>query len=273
MACGDCQSCHLFEVGNHPDYLHIAPEEEGRQIKVEQVRSLIDFIVLKSQYQQYKIATIASAHCMNRSSANTLLKTLEEPPENSLIMLLTDRPHLLPITIRSRCQRINFSADYSKETINWLEHKLTDPGRASELLRFTDGAPLAALNIADSEAIKQRNKFIQDLAFIAAECPSPVIVAEDWNKIGAEQSLKWLLDIFSDMIRLKINAPSYGHYDEESADILHQLINHLDLDQLMRCHDLILDNYGLAAGQVSYNMQGLLEDFVIFWQEFSKSED
>jgi DNA polymerase-3 subunit delta' len=76
------------------------PEAEGKQIKVGQIRDLIEFITLKSHSGGYKIALIKPAEVMNRNAANTLLKTLEEPPPQSLLLLLSHRPALLPITIR-----------------------------------------------------------------------------------------------------------------------------------------------------------------------------
>ena len=93
--CNQCKSCTLYNAGNHPDINYIQPEDEGKQIRVELIRELIEFINLKSQYERYKIAIIDPAEAMNRSAANTLLKTLEEPPALSMLILVSHRPELL----------------------------------------------------------------------------------------------------------------------------------------------------------------------------------
>ena len=102
------------------------PEETGKQIKVDLIRDLIGFIQLSSQYNRYKICIIEPAEAMNRSSSNSLLKTLEEPPGQSLIILLSYQPSRIPVTIRSRCQHINFSADSSKNTLEWIENNINE---------------------------------------------------------------------------------------------------------------------------------------------------
>ena len=271
--CGQCRSCELFAAGNHPDSMFVVPEEPGKQIKVEQIRDIIDFIYLKSQYERYKIAIISPAHSMNRSAANTLLKTLEEPPGDSLIMLITDRPNLLPVTVRSRCQQLDFQPDYSEGTLKWLASNLPEGASAENLLRFAGGAPLAALELPENHHMEQLRDLINDLLMIARQRQALVAIAEKWNEIGAGLVIRWLLRLFSDMLRMKISAPPQIFYPTDSQEVLQGLINQLNLDELIRCHDLLLHNYGLALGQVSFNTQGLLEDFIIFWQELSKNED
>src|SRR3569832_2564259 len=107
-ACGVCRRCQLLAAGNHPDYRQLTPPEEGKVIGVDQVRELIQYIALTPQYGANKIATIHTADKLNINAANTLLKTLEEPPPLSLFVLVTAQPSRLPVTVISRCQRIHF---------------------------------------------------------------------------------------------------------------------------------------------------------------------
>jgi DNA polymerase III subunit delta' len=266
LLCGVCKSCGLFLSGNHPDIYRIEPEEEDKQIKVEQIRELIEFINLKSQYEGYKVVLITPADNMNRSAANTLLKTLEEPPEFSLLILLSHRPNLLPITIRSRCQQIWFNPVYDQTAFDWLQQRLQDATQADELLRMSGGAPVAALELMENGVIDKQKIIIDDLDLLQKSEQDPIKVAEKWNAYGSNQVLSWLLQLFGDMLRIKSSAKPLRLYQTDVFTRLQRLTNRLDLYRLMLCHDLVLKNYSLGMGQISYNTQGLLEDFIIYWQ-------
>ncbi len=108
-ACGQCKSCLLYAAGSHPDIVQIRPEEDSRVIKIDAIRELTGFMELKAQYGRYRIAIIDPAEAMNRNAANSLLKTLEEPPEQAIIILVNNDYMRLPVTIRSRCQRLIFT--------------------------------------------------------------------------------------------------------------------------------------------------------------------
>jgi len=265
--CGTCKSCSLYAAGNHTDLQLIQPEEQGRQIKVEQIRALIDNILLKSQYEGYKIAIIKPADALNRSAANTLLKTLEEPPPLSVLILVTQRPERLPVTIRSRCQQITFQPDFTELSRTWLTAKTNDAKLADELLVLAKGAPLAALYMYENGTIEKQDTMLDELAGLSKLCVDPVKAAKHWNDMGAEQVMLWILRTMTDLIKLRA---------DNTADILSQsgawhrlqkLTNRLDLYKLMTCYDLLMRNYRLCTGQISYDAQGLLEEFIIHWQQ------
>jgi DNA polymerase-3 subunit delta' len=104
-ACGQCSACGWFDNGWHPDLLRLEPEEAGKAIKVDQVRRLGASLGMTSHSGGYKITIVQPADAMNVNAANSLLKTLEEPTANTLLILLTATPGRLPATILSRCQR------------------------------------------------------------------------------------------------------------------------------------------------------------------------
>lgn len=106
-ACDTCDSCKKIDKGIHPDFLLIMPE--SGQIRIEEIRTIDDTLSLKAFEGRYKIVIVDDADTMNQYAANAFLKTLEEPPENSLIILIASKPDRLPDTIRSRCSRINFT--------------------------------------------------------------------------------------------------------------------------------------------------------------------
>ena len=103
------ETMRLVSAGNHPD-LHFVSREVGKKdITVEAIRTLCNSLQLKPYYAHASVALIDNAHYMNLSAANALLKTLEEPNDNSYLILITDSPHRLPETIISRCQVIHFA--------------------------------------------------------------------------------------------------------------------------------------------------------------------
>ena len=106
-ACDDCPSCRKIDSGIHPDFLLISPE--SGQIRVEEIRAIDEMLSLKAFEGRYKVVIVDDADAMNQYAANAFLKTLEEPPEESLIILVSSNPDRLPDTIRSRCSRINFT--------------------------------------------------------------------------------------------------------------------------------------------------------------------
>lgn len=122
-ACDECFSCKKIDSGIHPDFLLISPE--SGQIRVEEIRAIDEMLSLKAFEGRYKVVIVDDADTMNQYAANAFLKTLEEPPEESLIILVSSNPGRLPDTIRSRCSRINFtplsSAACEKAILNVLQ--------------------------------------------------------------------------------------------------------------------------------------------------------
>jgi DNA polymerase-3 subunit delta' len=123
--CDHCSSCERIEANHHGDVQWIRPESKMRIITIQQMRQLMDTLHLKPNDARYKVWTIVDADRMNPQSANAFLKTLEEPPGNSLMILLSTQPDRLLDTIRSRCLRLNFpgeqTATLRSEHQAWLE--------------------------------------------------------------------------------------------------------------------------------------------------------
>ena len=117
--CDRCLNCQKIEHGNHADVFWVRPESKSRQIKIGQIvrrddsppRVLLDAVNLKPTESQYKIGVIVAADRMNEEAANAFLKTLEEPPPRSVLILLTTEPQRLLETILSRCLRLNFAGE------------------------------------------------------------------------------------------------------------------------------------------------------------------
>src|SRR6185503_642307 len=105
----------------HPDLTRIVPIEESKQLRIEQVRELGEELSLTSHQGGYKVGILSPADSMNRFAANALLKTLEEPPARTLLILVASQPSRLPATILSRCQKLKVRAPTRAESLEWLQ--------------------------------------------------------------------------------------------------------------------------------------------------------
>ena len=131
--CDRCLSCQKIEHDNHADVFWVRPESKLRQIRIGQIvqredsppRVLLDVVNLKPTESQYKIGIIVAADRMNENAANAFLKTLEEPPPRSVLILLTTEPQRMLETILSRCLRLDFGGEgvrqLSPAQREWLE--------------------------------------------------------------------------------------------------------------------------------------------------------
>jgi len=124
--CGRCRSCLLVAAGTHPDVVSLSfgSRKDGVQrseIVVDQIRELSARLAMSSQFGGWQVATIDPADAMNPAAANALLKTLEEPSAQTMLVLLSDAPWRLPQTIRSRCQRIEFQLPAAAAALAWLQ--------------------------------------------------------------------------------------------------------------------------------------------------------
>ena len=124
--CDDCLSCRKIDSENHADIHWARPESKSRIVTVEQMRDLMQQIQFKPAEAEYKVAIIAAADRLNTQAANAFLKTLEEPPPKSVLILLSTEPSRILETILSRCLRLNFSGDgarpFAAAQLEWLEH-------------------------------------------------------------------------------------------------------------------------------------------------------
>jgi len=150
-ACGQCKSCLLIQAGSHPDYLLIEPD--GKNIKVDQVRAMIEQLNQTAQLGGRKAIIIAPAEAMNISAANALLKCLEEPTANSLILLVSSSPNRLLPTIRSRCQQIIISQPSFEQADTWLQSLVADAADREKLLQLANGNPLLAQSYAEKKIL------------------------------------------------------------------------------------------------------------------------
>lgn len=205
-ACGQCRSCRLFQAGTHPDYSPVQPAEEGKVIKIDQIRDLCAFLGYTPQYGGYKIALLEPADRLNVNAANSLLKTLEEPPGDCLLLLVTAQPARLPATVRSRCQVIPFSPPMSDIAMPWLKARIAGDLNVAALLETAGGAPLTALTYADGERWRHRRELADGYEQVMTGRLDPIRAAEHWTRGDLAENLRWLVSWQIDVIRLKMSS-------------------------------------------------------------------
>lgn len=264
--CGECPACRQFGAGAHPDFSHLTVEEGKKDIAVAQVRELIAQLMLTSGgADRWKVAVIEPADRMNAASANALLKTLEEPPANTVLILVTARPSRLPATIRSRCQQIPFAVPEAGLALDWLAQEGAE-GDWPALLRLAGGAPLVARELAGDGLVQARAAMLEQLAALWRGKADPVAVAEEWYRRGAAAVLDWFLRCLMDLARLAVVPDETGSlHNPDLAPALQSLAEGLDLDRLHRYLEAGQRARGLIETNV--NDQLMLEGLLICWAE------
>lgn len=214
LACGQCPGCRYAVAGQHPDLMRIElqeiDEDEGvvktvETIAIRRIRALIDFVALSSHRQRAKVVVIAPAERMQIAAVNALLKTLEEPPAGTYLILVAELIGRLPATILSRCRRLRIPAPDQDDACAWLAGQgVAEPRLA---LAQAAGAPLAALELADAEWQGERRVW---LAALGEPRRLPVIAlaaridagARDGRRARLARVIDWLLAWTADLARV-----------------------------------------------------------------------
>ena len=182
-ACGQCHSCQLFTAGNHPDHILIEPEETGKQIKIEQIRRLKDKQALTSTVSKWKTVIISPADNMNINANNSLLKLLEEPQKNTLLILVSSKPYRLPITILSRCQKLSLTSPEATVCVEWcLQQGGFDKATIEQILPTAKGAPLKVLELLEIDTLAIIQQLDIDFKTLLQGRANPVSLAKEWQK-------------------------------------------------------------------------------------------
>ena len=265
-ACGRCQGCRLFLADNQPDLKLIEPEKAGTAIKIAEIRALIEYAALKSFAGDHKLVIIEPADAMNRAAANALLKTLEEPPPQCRLLLLSHRPAGLPVTIRSRCQRLDFPPAFDRAALDWLrQHGPDSEAPADLLLDLSRGAPLRAAALLEDGQLQQRKQLLRDLRQLGRRGADLAGIAASWQDYGCERTLITLLGLLEDLARLKLLQHKASLLNTDMKQDLQGLAKTLNLRSLLRNYDLVQMKYQEASGPLNLNPLSILEQTLVAW--------
>jgi DNA polymerase III subunit delta' len=224
-ACGQCAACHWFETGGHPDFRLVTLQEKtGKEgdirmataIEVDQAREAVDYVQLSTYRAGFRVVVVDPADSLNLAAANALLKVLEEPPLNTVFVLVSDQPRRLLPTIRSRCTRLDIGLPPVGQAAQWLAGQGVDD--ALNLLALSGGTPL-----------DERLGVLEGLA--QPEQLDPVTLGERWKALGPQTwhnvAYKWL----SDLLAVKLQGSV--QFNRDFAEVLARLGKTADLAKLL----------------------------------------
>ena len=189
--CAECASCQLLRADSHPDSHTVRLEDDAQQIKVDQVRALIETLALKSYRGGCKVGVIEGAEQLNVNGANAFLKTLEEPTADTVLVMLARPNHRLPATIASRCLRLDLRPPTAEDAILWLNAHVQrrDWGAA---LSLAGGAPLLAAQLDPASVSALDAEMRQDLDALASASVDVSLVADRWARSNPGLRVTWL---------------------------------------------------------------------------------
>jgi len=184
----------------HPDWISVRPSDESRQIRIEQVRELGQELALTSHQGGYKVGVVSPADLLNRFAANALLKTLEEPPQRTVLILVATQPSRLPATILSRCQRVRVSAPSRAEAVSWLE-STRGKGDWNAVLDILGEAPMLAAESDFAAVVQIGADARRGLEETASGRSDPVSTAERWSREDPALRLRCFENWLTERIR------------------------------------------------------------------------
>lgn len=265
--CGACHSCQLWAAGSHPDFMLCQPEDGSRQIRIDAIRKINNFLAQTPQISRCQVVSLRPVEVMNTNAANALLKTLEEPAGESFLLLETERFGSVLPTIRSRCQRLQLSPPGQSEALSWLQQQGFAADVAEPALRMNHQAPLKALDWLTREQSTQQQRWFDLLRqWSLGQIPLQA-AAEGWNKLEFQDVTSWFYSILSDCLKAKlgISAQQLVFTDQVFQLLSCATLNPAKLITLQHKVQAVLGQ--LLSGGGNYNKQLLLESLLLDWQQ------
>ena len=271
VACKNCKSCELNGAGSHPDLFVLEPEEAGKQLKVDQVRALGEFIYSTAQQGGYRVVVIDPADAMNIASANALLKMLEEPGSDTLLLLVTSKMGQVLPTIKSRCQHIECATPDTHTAVHWLMAEADlDQERAQAVLTINRGAPKEALAYLNSNLAEDRAQLIRGLADILKQRRSPLEVAQAWQKLDLELLLGWFYSLLTDIARGALCSEGQSVRHEDARNMLNAVAKKTDPVRIFKLADKVHEERRAIMLRQNPNKQLQLECLLMDWASLLK---
>ncbi|KKN33478.1 hypothetical protein LCGC14_0803330 [marine sediment metagenome] len=249
-ACGLCHSCQLMSAESHPDHHIVAPEEAGKVIKVDQIRELISKQSLMPKISPAKTVIISQADQMNHNAFNSLLKLLEEPTNNTVLVLIANNSHALPITIKSRCQNLNIRTPDTDTAMQWLSlnQDQFSAEQCDVLLKMTNNSPLSALALGES-GLEQYEQIMSGITSLMKVQANPIELTAQWQAFDPMVIMMQLQRLFETKISTLLKSPS-----TEQSKILRPY---------WAIVDCILHTMKLLSSKNNANTTLLMEDFMV----------
>jgi len=191
--CSTCPSCKKLTKAIHPDFMLIFPEK--KEITISQIRKVREFIRYRPVEAEYQVVLIEEAEKMNPEAANALLKSLEEPPEYTIFILLTQNPSRMLPTILSRCQPVRFNPIPTAKLKEFLKKRGFEETVAETLAELSQGSMGIALEIAEKGLLEELSAFVK--AFYSSGFEKKFRIAERLARLPQSE-----LELFFYLLKL-----------------------------------------------------------------------
>ena len=257
----------------HPDCNFVCPEENKTTISIDRIRSLKSFLELTSHQGKGKVGIIHPAESMTYSAANSLLKILEEPPDETLLILITESIQKLPETVVSRMQIHNIRKPSVEETVGWLNNEETEKDW-QEIIALFGSRPLLINELGYEFLTAKIKKISTDLDSLVLKKSKPSEIAANWAKEDLDMMLKilyiWISSLvtgslvkeidevkyvpssFKGLIGAKLNYELCFNYLNEIANIRHHLLNGKGLNWNLQISNLLTPIYADLKGLIQH---------------------
>jgi DNA polymerase III subunit delta' len=266
-ACGQCKSCMLLKAGSHPDNYVLEPEEADKAIKVDQVRELVSFVVQTAQMGGRKVVLIEPAEAMNNNAANALLKSLEEPSGDTVLLLVSHQPSRLLPTVKSRCVQQACPLPSEAMSLAWLAKALPDCAEEErvELLTLAAGSPLAAVTLQAQGVREQRALVVDGVKKLLKQQQSPTQLAEGWNAVPLLLLFDWFCDWSSLVLRYQLTQDEAGLGLADMRKVVQYLAQKSTQEKVLDIQDWILAQRQKVLSKANLNRVLLLEALLVQW--------
>jgi len=265
--CGQCANCHLFNAGSHPDLLMVEPEEKGKQIKIEQIRKVTEFVNTTAQKSTNKVVLLGPAEAMNVNASNALLKSLEEPSAHVTLLLYSHQPSGLLATIKSRCQQYSVYPPEFDQALSWVQKNSEaeiSQANIQTVLRLSSGAPLRALEFIEEDIHVQYMQFCQNMVDV---CSGQAIWSElltKWKNWDVQHVLQWFYHLLLDAQKQKSGSQQSLALAEMSAQTK-KVSENASFSQLEHSIERLLESQKAFRSQANPNTVMMIEALLIDW--------
>jgi DNA polymerase-3 subunit delta' len=266
-ACGQCKGCHLLAAGSHPDNYILEPEEADKGIKVDQVRDLVGFVVQTAQLGGRKVVLLEPVEAMNINAANALLKSLEEPAGNTVLLLVSHQPSRLLPTVKSRCVQQACPLPDQASSLAWLTEALPECGEDErrELLTLAGGSPLMARRLHQQGVREQRALVVDGVKKLLKQQASASQLAEAWKTLPMAMLFDWFCDWTQAMLRYQLTQDEEGLGLADMRKVVQYLAGKTPQARVLAMQDWLLQQRQKVLNKANLNSVLLLEALLVQW--------
>jgi DNA polymerase-3 subunit delta' len=234
--CQECPSCRKVMRGNHPDLLFLEPE--GQFIRIKAIRDIQEQMQYKPMEAEKRIIIIDDADKMNVTSANALLKTLEEPAPNNLMILITSNPSALLRTILSRCQQLRFAPLRRQDIVSYLRDNYNLGEEESALFAAASGGAIRdAIAMAEGSYKKVRDKIFNDIGMLDQMAPLEFftfIAGQGGDREDILEKLTMILQCYRDVLVFRETKKEESLINRDRMDVIARMADRMDAQKLLR---------------------------------------